>query len=723
MVCSGGVWMEICIAQPTLTGTAAPAAPSGDGSAERPFNTLHEAITVAGRVAWVLVAPGRYEEEIAVPGTELHLIGACASRTTLVGPAGRPATTPSIVVGGRAGQLDLRGFTVRGPRYGALVRGGATLRVLRSRFVGNVGLALGVFGADTRAEVRESEILGTTAQVGGVAGGVAIQAEPEAPGARGPTLLIHRSRLDDNADSALVLLNPSTRAEVVDSAITRTRRAPTGDRGYGVQAVNGAMVSLSRSLIAANAGDEVLLKGGAATLDTCALLGSLDARPPVGTGLWAQGGAQVTTQGSLIAGHEGVGVEAAESETRVELSHSLVSDTLAEPTRASGQGVEAQRGAEVTARQCALTGNVGSSVIADGAMTRVSLDEVALIGVAAPPDRAAHRGAQAQNGATLTLRRGLVADFSSSGVSAHDAGSSLSVEASVVRDLTGAGGVATDFGIGAVVTLGASLRASSTRFERCAGVALAAAGDGASLALDGCVVRETLTRWEGLWGRAVDVNTGSVSFEASRTLLQGNTEVAAMFATPGVTARLDDVLIVDTRPSSRGLGVGLFAYDGAGVDAARLAIVGATGGGLTVTPTEAQRTTRVTVEDLFVQRVGVGTVRFDGPQPSGALVAYGVQTGVGCSLDARRALIDGAGFGFFNDRGALSLRDVVIARQAEGLGAVGLGTADVATSLTDVTSVNNADATVQVRSDLPSATTLAAPTPIDTTLPVSTRRP
>jgi hypothetical protein len=79
-------------------------------------------------------------------------------------------------------------------------------------------------------------------------------------------------------------------------------------------------------------------------------------------------------------------------------------------------------------------------------------------------------------------------------------------------------------------------------------------------------------------------------------------------------------------------------------------------------------------------------------------------------IDATRAVLDNGGFGFFNASGAITLRQGLISRQSDGAGAVGLASTDGATTMEDVSFLDNATDAVTRRSDLPTASELPAPT-------------
>ena len=98
--------------------------------------------------------------------------------------------------------------------------------------------------------------------------------------------------------------------------------------------------------------------------------------------------------------------------------------------------------------------------------------------------------------------------------------------------------------------------------------------------------------------------------------------------------------------------------------------------------------------------------------PVGSTVAYGLHADALSAINATRAEISEGDYGLYNAGGLVCVRQGVIAAQRVSAGAVDLATPDAATTLSDVAFVHNARDTITRHSDLPTASSLPPPPPI-----------
>lgn len=227
--------------------------------------------------------------------------------------------------------------------------------------------------------------------------------------------------------------------------------------------------------------------------------------------------------------------------------------------------------------------------------------------------------------------------------------------------------------------------------------------------LEGYVVRGVESRSDGLLGHGVDVLGGALSF---RGVLVERVREAA-FAIAVGRASVEDSLVRDVRPTTRGLGLGVWAFSNAQVDLRRFAIENVQGSAVSALPFQSLARTSVGGADWFVRDVRSGTVRVVEDEmtstPEGRPVAYGLHAGPGCSIDAARVVIDGGGFGFYNANGVVRVHTGVITNQLDAAGAIDVATPASAWSLDDVARAGSANDGVVQRNDLPTASSIPAP--------------
>jgi Right handed beta helix region len=111
---------------PAVLYVAAPAAeqaagPAADGSPERPFPTVAEALRAAPPGALVRIAEGTYAEALVL-GKPVVLVGAGRSKTLLVAPPGQQGPVVRVQANAR---VELRGLAIERAPIGVAVEGGA----------------------------------------------------------------------------------------------------------------------------------------------------------------------------------------------------------------------------------------------------------------------------------------------------------------------------------------------------------------------------------------------------------------------------------------------------------------------------------------------------------------------------------------------------------------------------------------------------------------------
>jgi hypothetical protein len=135
-----------------------------DGSPERPWSTIAEAITAAEPGAVIGVAAGRYVGNLTIQGKQLHLRGVCPTEVDIVGSPTPDQASAVLLLGAAASGSTIAGVAVTGPSGAIAMSGALDVRVERV-WVHDSALA-GIDIEDARgstsAVVTDSLIEGTT---------------------------------------------------------------------------------------------------------------------------------------------------------------------------------------------------------------------------------------------------------------------------------------------------------------------------------------------------------------------------------------------------------------------------------------------------------------------------------------------------------------------------------------------------------------------------------
>ena len=185
-ICGRGRWGDLVAGD--FPAWVAAGALDGDGTPERPFGSIDEA--VAHRAETVLVAEGVYPETVLLVNGGVALLGRCAALVTLDAGGG----TVALDIG-KGPVATLSGFTVTGGSdVGVAVRDQGAASILDSVIRGNAGIGVLVDGKDaamTMARTSVEDTLGDAAEEGGI--GISVQSGASAF-LTGVTLLRNRQR-------------------------------------------------------------------------------------------------------------------------------------------------------------------------------------------------------------------------------------------------------------------------------------------------------------------------------------------------------------------------------------------------------------------------------------------------------------------------------------------------------------------------------------------------
>jgi hypothetical protein len=292
MACGTGTWGDIPVDGATIYVDASYVGGSSDGSQQRPWTTISEAVGVAAPGALVAVAAGSYVEDVVV-AKRIRLHGVCPGEVEVVGTA---AGLAALEIRSGASASELRGLAITGERIGvlasgvedvvlehlwvhdALVRGvniesslGATSVTLRSSLVeDNSTFGVRVAGSELTFDglvVRGTLPRASDQQYGN---GIAVQSDPNT----GAPSSAHgeRSVVEANRDSGVVV---SGSQATLEGLVVRGTLPRATDETFGVgihvlpEPNDGAPASVhvGSSLVAENRLVGVLVLGSEAILE------------------------------------------------------------------------------------------------------------------------------------------------------------------------------------------------------------------------------------------------------------------------------------------------------------------------------------------------------------------------------------------------------------------------------------------------------------------------
>ena len=197
----------------------------------------------------------------------------------------------------------------------------------------------------------------------------------------GVTATLRRVVLIDNRVVALAAFDDGTTLEVTDLVVTGTAPDSNGRYGWGVDVAFGARAHLDRLRIESNT--EIGLKASTRSVVTVAdamVLGTRAGQEGrFGHGIAVQGGATATINRALLGGGEGVGLIAYDAATHVTVEDvRIVAGTGTARGGIEGTGMHAQGGANIEGRSVAIADRLGAGISAVQPGTRIALSQVSI---------------------------------------------------------------------------------------------------------------------------------------------------------------------------------------------------------------------------------------------------------------------------------------------------------------------------------------------------------
>lgn len=393
-----------------------------------------------------------------------------------------------------------------------------------------------------------------------------------------------------------------------------------------------------------------------------------------GFGVRALDGADVELSRTVIERAIDVGIDARGSATKLHLDQVAIRETQPRVIdRRGGIGLRVLLGASATVDGLVAEDNHRDAILAADEGTRILIDNSMIRGTTqAPGELGPGFGAMAISGAYLDLSRTTVERNQGEGVRAADEGSFARLHNVIIRDTTHAG--AGNSGAAVLVWLGATAAIQRTAILRNSGDGVAIVGDGSQAILTDLTVLDTLENERLQHGRGMLI-AERASASIARARFERNQESGIMVLDGTLDA--SELFIQGTKPSAnspRTTGMEVWGQAVAEVNGAIFESCGQAG--IYVNGTEAHVTlARALLEKTSEHQISLASgssidiedVIFRGTGSSTETEAcMAIFADIDTHLSGHRILIEEArGIGAFSYGGIIELEDLII-RRTEG---------------------------------------------------------
>jgi len=356
--CAPGTWGDIPVEPNTEHVDAAYSGGGSDGTSQKPWTTIQDAIDAAANGAIVAVASGSYTEDLVIKGKAVRLWGRCPAYVEI---AGRPLQIAAVLIREGAGGTEVRDLAIRGGSAGLLVSGaeGVVVQRVWVHDTGNRALdAEDTVGAaeltlrDSLVEAATEDglfVLGATATIEASVirdtkpdlskhGGLAVYMTDDLQAKKRCDVTIRGSLLERNSETAVFVGGSDA---TIEASVIRDTRPRASDKtlGRGVYVLDDPIggqrstARISASLIETSHDVGVLVGGSDATIEATVVR---DTQPQESDQLGGRGievnydaatgqPASLSLSSSIVERSHGVGVLFGGSEATIEAS--IIRDT------------------------------------------------------------------------------------------------------------------------------------------------------------------------------------------------------------------------------------------------------------------------------------------------------------------------------------------------------------------------------------------------------------
>lgn len=384
--CGDGPWGDIPVDDQTVFVDGSYDAGDSDGTAQRPWPTIVQALAMVPPGGLIAIAEGSYTESVEIVGQHVQLWGRCPERVHWTGASGAPEA-----IYFRQSQGEVRGVAISGPAIGVFASGSdvtldrvwihdtsawavgaqndagpTSLTVTDSLLEGSGVTAVfvgGAVGLVERTVIRDT-------QPGASANGFAVAVQENPYNLERGSVTIRSSVLERNLGAEILSVGSDV---IIQSSLLRdTRpRAPDQSFGRGVSLQEGnssgqpSTATIEGSVIENVRDSAVFAEGSTLSMTASVIRGvhATETSPQDGRGVAlgpggvTQSSSEGTIQSALIDGPAGVGVVLLGSHAAI--VSTIVRDVQPRPVDgALGRGIHTQPGFQLEPSSLSLRGSI-----------------------------------------------------------------------------------------------------------------------------------------------------------------------------------------------------------------------------------------------------------------------------------------------------------------------------------------------------------------------------
>ncbi len=453
-----------------------------------------------------------------------------------------------------------------GGGYGIIVEEGGALSTSGCVLERNVVMGLRVRDHGTVVSLEDTVIRDTIPDEYGMEG-LGIQVW------EGAELTAVGCELTGNSEAAVIVSREGTEVTLVDTVIRNTAADGNGDYGYGIGVFEGARLTVQGCVLADNTQFGILAAYNAPELsvvDTIIRDTLPDWRGIYGYGINAFEGAQLSVEGSTLLRNTAVGFIVSEAGTDVTLLDSTIQDTWPDANGKTGYGLEVQQGATLWAERCELAGNSTAGLEIADSTTEVVLRDSIIRDTLPNAEWEEGQGIEIHSGAGLRVEGCDLVGNRYYGLGARGEGTEVAVLDTMVRGtLLGGRG---DYGFGIQAASGAALSVQRSELVDNRSAGLIASDPSTRVTLLDTTIRGTRSNASDEAGYGIQVD-GGAGLHAEGCVVTDNSLGGILGYGKGTMVSVEDSSISGTLAGSGTQGataLGLAVFDGASVAASDL---------------------------------------------------------------------------------------------------------------------------------------------------------
>jgi len=408
---------------------------------------------------------------------------------------------------------------------------------------------------------------------------------------QGAVVTLQGCLLDDSTEVGLFALDVGTEVHLNATVVRRTIPVSGGDLGIGINAGGGSLLAADACLVAENTtvGIAVHQVGTTATIKNSLIRDTVPGEEfGMGFGGQTGTGAALSLENTVLDGNVSSGLVASGAGTKLVVVRSVIRNTLSSPKKEAGYGIQAGDGCTVSVSDTVLDGNTRAGVISADPLTTVSMVRSNVRGTwpgeVSPGGASANGcGVQIEDGARMSMSGCLLEENSTSGMLLLGQATQGDVDTSMIRNNGLPAGPSSSGGVVVASSAGLTLDLSAIDGNGFAGVV--AVGSSTQITLSRSEVGGNLPDPESGIGIGIGAANGSF-LSLSGCLVQDNSVLAVIAGDPETTTIIRGTIIRDTAPGKKGdeqrFGFGLSAYDGVYLELLASMLTGNTSAGLAI---------------------------------------------------------------------------------------------------------------------------------------------